>query len=194
MIVTEYPVMAHTDIGDLTDEQLLSAARCDGGAFGVFYDRYEQRVLAFFYRATRRSDIAADLTAEVFAAALGSLARFDPQRGTAAAWLFGIARHELADTWRRGQVEDRMRRALALDALALSDESLCRIEAELAGGDVLDLLGDLPPQQRAAIEGRVLEDLAYPELADRLQCSPSVVRQRVSRGLRSLRARLEQSS
>jgi RNA polymerase sigma-70 factor (ECF subfamily) len=109
--------------------------------------------------------------------------------------LFGIARHELADTWRRGRVEDRARRELEIEALVLSDASLARIEDELGGGgDALELLRELPDEQRLAIEGRVLDDRGYDELAASLQCSPSVVRQRVSRGLRSLRARLEQST
>lgn len=167
----------------------------DAEAFGEFYDRFEAEVLGFFYRATGRADVAADLTAEVFAGALMSAARFDPGLGSARAWLFGIARHELADTWKRGRVEDRARRSLEIEALVLSDAELERIERELGGPrtDALKLLSELPAEQRTAIEGRVLEDRDYTELAASLQCSPGVVRQRVSRGLRTLRARLEQS-
>jgi RNA polymerase sigma factor (sigma-70 family) len=55
-------------------------------------------------------------------------------------------------------------------------------------------LSELPDDQRLAIEGRVLEERDYEELAQRLSCSESVVRQRVSRGLRSLRERLEPTS
>ncbi|MGA9858441.1 MAG: RNA polymerase sigma factor [Solirubrobacteraceae bacterium] len=186
--------MAHPRT-DITDEELLGRAGADGEAFGRFYDRFESQLLGFFYRATRRADVAADLTAEVFASALQSAPGFDPGRGSARAWLFGIARHELADTWRRGRVEDRARRELEIEALVLSDASLARIEDELGGGgDALELLRELPDEQRLAIEGRVLDDRGYDELAASLQCSPSVVRQRVSRGLRSLRARLEQST
>ena len=58
--------------------------------------------LAFFYPATRLADIAADLTAETFAAALASARSFDPEQGNARGWLFGIARHQLADAWERG--------------------------------------------------------------------------------------------
>ncbi len=66
----------------------------------MFYDRYEDPLLGFFRRASGRGDLAADLTGEVFAAALGSLGQFRPELGSARAWLFGIARHELAQTWR----------------------------------------------------------------------------------------------
>jgi RNA polymerase sigma factor (sigma-70 family) len=53
-------------------------------------------------------------------------------------------------------------------------------------------MAELPDDQRRAVQGRVIEERDYPELARNLACSESVVRQRVSRGLRSLRERLEQ--
>lgn len=182
-----------------TDGELLSRARRDPEAFGAFYDRFEAELLRFFWRATRRADLAADLTAEVFAQALACAGSFDPALGSARGWLHGIARHQLADTWERGRVEDRARRRLGVEPLALSDEMLERIDelgshARGGGDEALELLADLPEDQRRAIQGRVLEERDYRELAEALACSESVVRQRVSRGLRSLKARLEQSA
>jgi RNA polymerase sigma factor (sigma-70 family) len=175
-----------------SDAQLLARAGEDSEAFGVFYDRFERDVLAFFVRATGRGDVAADLTAEVFAAALASSDSYRSELGSARAWLFGIARHELADAWERGRVEDRARKRLGMEPLVLDDAELERIE-ELASADTqaLALLEQLPDDQRVAISGRVLEQRGYAELAQRLSCSESVVRQRVSRGLRAMRARLE---
>src|SRR5271166_1314034 len=87
-----------------SDEQLLAAAVDDEEAFAVFYGRFERPVVGFFFRAVGRGDLAADLTAEVFAAALESLERFDPELGDAGAWLFGIARNLLARSRQRGRV------------------------------------------------------------------------------------------
>ena len=184
--------MPSLSYADAADAELLSRTARDPEAFGAFYDRYEVAVLAFFWRATRRSDLAADLAAETFAQALASARRFDPARGNARAWLFGIARHELADVWQRGRVEDQARRRLGIEPLALSDEMLERIET-LGGQEALELLAALPDDQRQAVQGRVLEERDYHELARTLDCSESVVRQRVSRGLRSLRERLERT-
>jgi RNA polymerase sigma-70 factor (ECF subfamily) len=179
----------------LSDGELLELSVEEPDAFGSFYDRFEEELLAFFLRATRRADIAADLTAEVFAAALSSAALFRAELGSARGWLFGIARHELADMWRRGRVEDRARRRVGLEPISLSDEALERIDelASHGSGAVLRLLEDLPDDQRDAVKGRVLHERSYDELARSLSCSQSVVRQRVSRGLRSLRLRLEQA-
>lgn len=187
--------MALSRLSDATDAELLASTHDEPEAFGVFYDRFERQVLAFFWRATRRSDVAADLTAEVFADALASAARYRPELGTAKAWLFGIARHELSDAWSRGQVEDRARRRLGIEPLLLDDELLARIEEldQHSDGVALQLLAELPDDQRAAIEGRVIGELDYGELAEQLCCSQSVVRQRVSRGLRHMKERLKQS-
>lgn len=173
-----------------SDSELLERTASDPEAFGLFYDRFEGEVLGFFCRATGRADIAADLTAEVFAAALESAGAFDP-RG----WLFGIARHKLADAWKRGMVEDRARRRLGMEPLVVTDEMLERIErlASQPAVTAVQLLAELPDDQRLAVTGRVLEERDYTELAAALSCSEGVVRQRVSRGLRVLRNRLEQT-
>ena len=176
------PARAHR-----TDAQLLAG---DAEAFGVFYARHEDAILAFFVRRVRRPDVAADLTAETFAAALGSRATHDPERGDARGWLFGIARNVLGQSLRRGRVEDAARRRVGLERLVLDDAALARVE-ELIGAPALAALDELPGDQRAAVAGRVVAEQTYEELAAVLRCSESVVRQRVSRGLRTLRARLE---
>jgi DNA-directed RNA polymerase specialized sigma24 family protein len=105
-------------------------------------------------------------------------------------WLFGIARHLLATSLQRGRVDDSMRRRLGMEPLALDDHALARID-ELGGYPAVAALDELSTDQRAAVVGRVVDERSYPELASRLQCSESVVRQRVSRGLRTLRTRLD---
>lgn len=164
--------------------------RGDARAFAAFYRRHEDAVLGFFLRRTGRADAAADLTAETFARALAGRARVDPALGDPSAWLFGIARNLLATSIRRGRVEDEARRRLGIEPLALDDAALARIDA-LDGDPAVNALAALPPEQRDAVLGRVIDEQDYAALAARLQCSESVVRQRVSRGLRTLRTRLE---
>ena len=162
----------------------------DAQAFGALYDRYEDPLLAFFRRATGRADVAADLTAEVFAVALASLRSFRPELGSARGWLFGIARHELAQSHRRGRVDADARRRLGMEPIVLTDENIERIDrlGEAGVVDSLTLLEALPPEQRAAVRARVIDGLDYGEMARELGCSELVIRQRVSRGLRALRA------
>ena len=176
--------MAATD----SDDELLAAAAGDRDAFAAFYRRYERAVLAFFLRRTGDPELAADLTAEVFAAVLVACRRYRPGGGDAVAWLFGIAEHKLIDSRRRGVVADRARRRLGMAPIELGDGDLERIASE--AGDAVALLDELPPEQREAIRARVLDDRSYEQIAYEMSCSPAVVRKRVSRGLARLRREL----
>lgn len=171
------------------DEDLLvAAARGDADAFAVFYRRYAAAVTAFHRRRVASPELAFDLTAETFAAVVGALDRFDPARGSARGWLFAIAANEWRQALRRMRVEDRARRALALEPVVLDDAGLARVEAMAGASSSLDAaLAALPPSEREAIEARVVGEGSYEEIAARLECSEAVVRQRVSRGLRRLR-------
>ncbi len=170
-----------------SDDELLRRTPKDPGAFGEFYVRHETAVLGFMLRRTGEPELAADLTAETFAAALVSVRRYRPGPAPAAAWLYGIARHVLLRSVKRRRVEDRARRKLDMPAIALTDELLDRIE-RLAGDErVEQLLAKLSPDQAKAIRAHVIAEDPYPQIAAELRCSESVVRQRVSRGLAVLR-------
>jgi RNA polymerase sigma factor (sigma-70 family) len=175
------------------DEGILAALDTQPEAFAVFYGRHVAALLAYFLHRTRDPELAADLCAETFAAALDGAHRFDPTRGPAVAWLYGIARRLLGHAQRRGAVEDRARRRLGMAPLDLSDAAIERIEA-LAGGEaaLAQALATLPPKQRAAVEARIVHEREYGEIALAAQTSESVIRKRVSRGLAGMRARLEE--
>ena len=179
------------NIPDSADDALLLLG--DAEHFGRFYALHEDYVLALFLARGARAEVAADLTAETFARALAARGTFDPGRGEPRGWLTGIARHVFADSVRRGRVQDAARRRLGLERLQIDDEAIARIE-ELTGDAALAALEGLPEDQRAAVRARVLGEADYDELARTLGCSPSVVRQRVSRGLRALRERLQEST
>ena len=72
---------------DWPDERLLTETPTTPAAFGVLYRRHENAVLGYFLRRTGDADIAADLAAETFAAALLGARRFKPERGEAVGWL-----------------------------------------------------------------------------------------------------------
>ena len=175
------------------DEALVvRIANGDDEAFVVLYRRYLPLVVRWLLRRTRNRELAADLAAEVFAAALIAARRYDPEQGSVAAWLLGIAHNKLRESERRRRVEDSARRRLGLDPIALTDVALERVE-ELASLDaeVAPLIADLPEDQREAIMQRVVAERPYEDIAADMSCSSAVVRQRVSRGLKTLRSELD---
>jgi RNA polymerase sigma factor (sigma-70 family) len=180
----------------MDDQGLLAAAAAgDADAFAAFYRRHLGFVVGFCLRATGNREAAADLAGEVFATALSACGRYRPQHATAAPWLIGIAQNKLRESQRRGVVQDAVRRRLRMRTLELADEDLERVDAlaSAAGSAVLAAVEDLPEAERDAVRARIVEERDYRELAVQLRCSESVVRQRVSRGLARVRARMSES-
>lgn len=178
----------------LTDAELLRRADCEPDAFAELYLRHEAVVAGYLRRQTRDPELTADLTAETFATALTSAARFRGD-GPAVGWLLGIARNHHLHLLRRGRAELRATERLGVERAVLSDASVDRIERLLDASDpknpVLLALGGLSDDQRAAVVGFVLREQPYAELAAAFDVPEATVRQRVSRGLTRLRASIE---
>jgi RNA polymerase sigma factor (sigma-70 family) len=152
------------------DRALLAATReGDGLAFAEFYRRHRGLVLRFVRQRVRSAEVAADLLAETFAAAL--------------AWLVRVAHNKLIDSVRRGRVQDSARVRLALERLEIGDEDVRRIERLAEAEDVAARLQEvLAREQLELLRSRIVEERAYAEIAQELECSEAVVRKRVSRG------------
>lgn len=177
-----------------SDRELLGAARSgEGRAFGTFYRRNHDVVLAFLLRRCRNVELAADLLAESFAAALEVV--LDEQcelPREPLAWLVTISRNKLTDSLRRGRIAEAARARLQLEPLEVSDRDLREIEQRAADTDLLGRLArELPPDQFEVLRARILDEQDYAEIAHSLDCSQAVVRKRVSRALRTLRTARE---
>ncbi len=162
----------------------------------VFYRRHVAAVLAYLMSRTGRPELAADICAEVFAAALEKSGRYDPSRGAARSWLLSMASSRLIDAVRRGAVEDRARARLKMSVIELNDADLKGIE-ELLDPDLdiaEQLLEGLPSGQREAVRARVLDERDYGEIAASVGLSEHVIRKRVSRGLSALRTELSKEN
>ncbi len=178
-----------------TDAQLLAGAREDADAFCELYARYAAAIYRYHCRCSRDPDAAHDLTAETFAQAWVARRRFrDLADGSAAPWLYGIARNIVLMSVRRRQIE-----RAGLARLGMLGEP-----AAVAAGDcepdeawleqLESALEELPRAQRDAIQLRFERDLSYAGVAAALRTSPGAARVRVHRALSALRARLNQTT
>jgi len=172
-----------------SDAQLIRAARTDADAFGELYRRHA-RAIARWFAARTPARMAGELTAETFAQAALSLHRFrDEADGSAAPWLYGIARNVLRRSLERERVETAARRRLGVPLRSYqSDLDVVedRLDADQLRPALDEALDRLPPGQRDAVELRIVRALEYEEVAGVLGCSEVAARIRVSRGLSSL--------
>jgi RNA polymerase sigma-70 factor (ECF subfamily) len=176
--------------GAMTDAELILASRSDPQAFRRLYDRWADRLLAYFYRRVLDAEVAADLLAETFAVAYERRGRFRDVGRPGGAWLYGIAARELSHWFRRQAVERRAVRRLGIEVPALDDDSIARIEAlvdmEAHRAALRAALVQMSPGERDAVELRVIRELGYAEVAAELGCSEGAARTRVHRGLARL--------
>ena len=142
---------------------------------------------------------ASELTAETFAQAALSLKRFRaPAHGSAAPWLFGIAKNVLKRYYERERIESRARERLGMPIRSYEDEPADRMDEQArADGMRASLhtaLEALPRSQRDALQLRVLDELPYETIAARLRCSEVAARLRVMRALAALTRALRSMS
>jgi RNA polymerase sigma-70 factor (ECF subfamily) len=172
-----------------SDAELLALTPSVPDAFDVFFVRHNQAIVSFLWRQTGSQELAFDLTSETFAVALESVARYDPARGEARGWLFGIAKITLFSSYRQQSAEQAARRRLGMSVTGYSDEmweeAEARIDAALPG--LIDGLDQLPRAERLAVIARILDERDYSEIAASEDATEAAIRQRVKRGLSRLR-------
>ena len=127
------------------------------------YDSALPQVYGYLLSRCRDRVLAQDLTAETFLAAVDG-ARKQPTPPISTAWLIGVARHKLADHWRRAEREQRGLRLAHQQTEEITDPWEVEIDTVVAH-QVLDALG---PHHRAALTLRYLDGLPVPQVADHL--------------------------
>jgi RNA polymerase sigma factor (sigma-70 family) len=181
--------------GDERLTQLLMGARHDPSLLGEFFTLQYPVVVRSLTRDAMCPEIAADLAAETFAVVVRDLHRFDPTRGSAGAWVGGIARNQLRSWIRRGVVDARARQRLRILTPAYTevDEEMVHasVDEEPVRAAVRGALRSLSDADQKVIHLRVVDRLPYEEVADVLGCSAGAARVRSSRALARLRAAVD---
>ncbi len=177
---------------DMKSDQLPRLAY-DQATFEVFYREQVDAVERFVARRVWDPHLAADLTADVFLAAINDASSYDRRRGTPAAWLFGIARNVVLSELRRAARERRAnariegRRLLDDDDVARLQE---RIDAEARGRELHDALDILPDGERAVFELVALDGLPPREAAHALGISAVTARVRLHRARSAMQGQI----
>ena len=165
----------------------------DPQAFEAFYREHVEPVQRFVARRVADPYLAADLTAEVFLAAIDAAAGYRPERGSPAAWLFGVARIVVAGEHRRS-ARERQAHARLQGRRLLGDDDLGRmrerIDAATRSRALFAAVAQLPEGERAVLELVALDDLSVTEAAAVLGVRPVTARVRLHRARGALRRQL----
>ncbi len=166
----------------------------DPDLFEAFYRQNVEGVQRFVARRVDDRERVADLTAEVFLAAITSSHRYRASRGNPQAWLYGIARITVASERRSRGRElagfERIRGSALLD----EDDGAgidARIDAEARSRELYAAMDRLSEGERAVLELVVLDGLSVSEAAVAAGVRPVTARVRLHRARRKLREELE---
>ena len=164
----------------------------DEQALAWAYERFAGQVHGMAVRAFGPGPDAEDVTQQVFVSAWTGRAGYRPEHGPLPAWLVGICRHKIADTWARRDRQRRAAEAAVAEARSVPPTSGPQVDTAVA--DRVLLLGELDrlgQPQRGIIELAFYEDLTHTQIAERTGLPLGTVKSHIRRTLERLRSRLE---
>lgn len=179
------------------DEELLKrSAKGDEEAFAVLYRRHADVLYRFAFRMTGSSWGAEEIVQDVFMTLVREPGKYDPERGTLPAFLFGIARNKIM------KYNERLPREISLverqedgsgGGLTLRDSFTPAMWAEQRERleKVRAAVMELPIEFRETVVLCELEEMTYDQAARMLECPIGTIRSRLHRGRALLLAKLE---
>lgn len=170
------------------DEVIDRARRGDTDALGHLWRSYHHLLLRYF-RGKRMAE-PEDLASTVWIEVATGLERFQGGEHDFRRWLFTIAaRRRIDDIRAAKRRSERAEQHRPADHTLTSPSAGDEADRAASLDRALDLLGDLPPDQREAIALRVIADLNVSDVAAIMGRREGSVRVLVHRGLKQLAAR-----
>jgi RNA polymerase sigma-70 factor (ECF subfamily) len=167
------------------DADLVAAAQVDRRAFEGIWERYFNDIYRYCLSSRLPVEDAEDIAGDVFEHALKAIDSLDPAGGGVRAWLYTIARHQIASHHRRA----RLRRFLPFSDSAAGQTGGASTEEIVLLADALDrqfrLLDGLPATEQEVLRLRWV-GLTHLEIATVLRKRPEAIRAASSRAERRL--------
>ena len=168
------------------DELIAAVATGDEAAFGALYDRFARPLYALGLRWLQDIEDAEELVNDTLIRAWRQAAQFDPARGRAGSWLFGIARHVATD-----RLRSRGRRPGPVVAGAPDPIGHLDVDALAEAWEIAAALERLPAIQREVLLLAYRDDLSQSQIAEVLGVPLGTVKSRTFHALRGMAGLLE---
>lgn len=178
-----------TNAADI-DRLLQTVAQGDRSAFGAIYDELAPLVFGLARRVIRNDAIAEEVLQEVMLEVWRNSPRYDPDRGSARAWVSTIAHRRAVDRV-RAEESARRRDEAAQRPERPYDSVVEHIERSEDRASVSSSLESLTELQRQTIQLSYYDGLTYDEISIRLAVPVNTIKTRMRDGLTSLRGTYE---
>ena len=171
-----------TELTNESDGDLLRrSAAGDQDAFTVLYRRRHVGVYRFTLQMTGSAAIAEEVTQEVFLILIREIERYDPARGSVAAWLFGVARNLVLRSLKRDRTYVAMDEETS-DIAAETENPFGELSRTQTIEAVRQAVLSLPPVYREPVVLCDLEEMSYADAAQAMSVPIGTVRSRLNRG------------
>lgn len=186
-------VPSETNMGD----QLKKIAQeRDAGAFCSLFQTFWPKVRAMLMRQGADQETAEEIAQETMLAVWRKSHQFSSDRGSVAAWIYGIARNLRIDRLRQQAVWQRYYEEFAIQE-RLAPTSSGPPAGEIQGallGDIEVALSRLPPEQLQVIQLSFIDGLTQSEIAAKLSLPLGTVKSRMRLAYDKLRPSAERGS
>jgi RNA polymerase sigma-70 factor (ECF subfamily) len=184
------------DSQERDDALLKRSAKGDENAFTVLYRRHQGPLFRFAMRMTGNSWAAEEIVQDVFMTLVREPRKYDPERGSLGAFLYGVARNRIMKHMERAPRDFSLEQAndsVHETPLQLQEHLTPANWAELRERRkrVRAAVLELPVEFRETVALCELEEMSYEEAARTLDCPVGTIRSRLHRGRALLLAKLE---
>jgi RNA polymerase sigma-70 factor (ECF subfamily) len=173
--------------------RLVEDAQRDPRKFGVLYEKYYKQIYLFVYKRTGETDIAGDVTAQVFMKAMVSLPKYSYRGVPFSAWLYRIASNEVNQHFRntKGDRTISIEKTQVDKVMGMVDEEKKSDLTELYLEVMLETLHEMDPDDIEIIELRFFEDRPFSEVGYILNITENNAKVKVYRIVERLRKKLK---
>ena len=179
----------HRELEARDTELMLRVQADEAGAFGALFDQFGARAYRLAYSVSHDASRAEDIVQEAFLSVWRARDRFEPQRGSAGAWIMRTVRNRALDSHRHHRGSDaREIEERAGSELSSPDDLQDDAEERDEAAQLRATLARLPPDQRDVIALAYFGELSAPEIAEELSLPLGTVKGRMRLGLNKLRA------
>ncbi len=166
-------------------ELITRTTSSDSNAVGNLYERYRVNIYRYLYYRVGNTQVAEDLTSEVFIRMIRAIREYRAQNTSMEAWLYQIARNLAIDHHRKMSVRNHV--ILEEDLIAESEDVDKTVEQNLTSDILVRALAKLSEEQRDVIVLRFVNCLPVAQVAQALHKSEDAIKGLQRRGLMALR-------
>jgi RNA polymerase sigma-70 factor (ECF subfamily) len=173
-------------------ETVTLAQRGDVQAVGKLYDQHHEALFRYIWARVGETQLAEDLTGDVFVRMLDALPHYRPSGVPFRAWLYRIARNLLVDHYRKAHIRSAEPLQESAKGAESHDEPGLLFEQKLSVERLHQVLAELDEAQREVVSLRFLAELSLQETAATLEKTEAAIKALQHRGLAALRLALNE--